>query len=182
MKNNKISFQLGSSFEHTIQFAVAIPSGFIQDDVKNFFQGSSNTEIVLYSHIYYSLSIFQKLTCYLDVIIIITLISAIFMGTVGYCNLSQSIILTCTTFFAIIFSFLAVNLNLIFTYDHHFYLHYLLDVIILLLAIGCANWLVKLSVNVGMSVVVITTVYLCGMNILRLVLDVITLVTPFVSV
>ena len=182
MKNNKISFQLSASFEHATQFAVAIPSGFIRDDVKNFFQGSSGTEIVLHSHMYYSLSILQKLTSYLDVIIIVTFLSAMYMGIVGYRNLSQSVLLTCTVFFTFIFAVFTVNLNISFIHNQHSYLHYLLDLVILLLSVGCANWLVKLSVNLGWSVVMMTMVFLCGMNILRLGLDVIMLFTPFVSV
>ena len=182
MKNNKISFQLSTSFEHTTQFAVAIPSGFIRDDVKNFFHGSSDAEIVLHPQVYYSLSILQKLTSCLDVIIIITFISATYTGIIGYRNLSQTVLLTCTTFFTFIFSVFAVNLDISFIHDQHSYLHYLLDSAILLLAVGCANWLVKLSVNLGWSLMVMTTVYLCGMNVLRLGLDVMMLFTPFVSV
>ena len=182
MKNNKISFQLSSSFEHTTQFAVAIPSGFLRDDVNNFFQGSSDTEVVLYSQMYYSLSILQKLTSCMDVIAIITFISAMYIGIVGYRNLSQSVLLTCTAYFTFVFSIIAVHLNFSFIHNPHSYLHYLLDMIILLLAVGCANWLVKLSVKLGWSVVVITTVCLCGVNVLRLGIDVMMLFTPFVSV
>ena len=183
VKNNLISFPLSQSFEHTQQLSISIPSGFIRDEVNNYFCGSSDQEVIIHTGQFFSLSILQKMASSTYLIALLTLIAGIYTGVRGYRNLLNSMVLTnlASIIFILIAFACSVQFFSQFFTSNYMYIHCTAEAVVLVIACLISYWLTRISIITAWKGVVMVTFCLCGATIVRIVADIISLFTPLIT-
>lgn len=183
VKNNLIALPLSQSFEHTQQLSISIPSGFIRDEVNNYFCGSNDREVVVHTGQFFSLSILQKMSSSTYLIAFLTLIAGIYTGMRGYRNLLNSMVLTNIAFitFILIAFACSVQFSSQFFTSNYVYIHYTAEAVVLVTSCLISYWLTRISIITAWKGVVMVTLCLCGITIVRLVTDIISLFTPLIT-